>query len=317
MMSNKYFENLCMMPQPNLKMVVASILRKKFGNKAVTTGDGFVFAQGDFPVCLVAHMDTVHREPPKQFVYEKGKLSSPQGIGGDDRCGIYIALNVINHYRCSVLFLEDEEIGCVGASKFVKHPISDGLKFNYMIELDRRGSEDAVFYECDNPEFEDFIIDTNDGKDWAFAYGSCSDISTLAPAIGCAAVNLSCGYYQEHTKAEYVILSEMENCIQKVCRILERTKPDDCFEYIEAVYNGKCYSDMWGLPDYHFQPGTNDEYPPCYFYIAYMENKEEKYSEYYANSDFEALGMFFVDHSNLTYNDVLYIENYGEDVYSM
>lgn len=313
-MSNKYFEDICRLPQMNLKKKLQEHLKTHY--HGVTSGDGWLFAQGTFPVCLVAHMDTVHKEAPKQFVYEKGKLSSPQGIGGDDRCGIYMILNIIKRHNCSVLFLEDEENGCVGAEKFINHPISDELKFNYMIELDRRGKDDAIFYECDNPEFEEFI--TKDG-DWVTDFGSFSDICTIAPEIGCAAVNLSCGYYNAHTTSEYVVLSEMENCIKKVCTLLERTGPEDVFEYIEAVYSGKYYGSLGGWKGYEFDYGygyksTDGEH---YFCIVYTENGEEDYAEYFANSDFEALGMFFVDHQNLTYKDVVAIEDYGEDAYNL
>ena len=315
-MSNKYFEEICMMTQENLKVTLTNILRTQY--EKVTVGEGWVFAQGTFPVCLVAHLDTVHKEPPKQFVYEKGKISSPQGIGGDDRCGVYAILNIINEYPCSVLFCEDEEIGGIGASKFIKHPISEGLKFNYMIELDRKGKDEAVFYDCDNPEFEDFI--TQDG-DWTFDMGSYSDISTIAPKLGCAAVNLSCGYYNAHTTKEYVILSELENCIQNVCKLLARTNPEkDIYEYIEAVYyNRSYYSGGFNFGDWYASKSSTDYGGACLYCIAYYDNgkNEQDYAEYYANTDFEALGMFFVEHPDLCYGDVVAIENYGEDVYNL
>lgn len=316
-MSNKYFENLCMMTQERLKVFLTSHLKTKYDK--VTSGDGWLFAQGTFPVCLVAHMDTVHKEPPKQFVYEKGKISSPQGIGGDDRCGIYAILNIINEYHCSVLFCEDEEIGCVGAEKFIKHPFSKDLQFNYMIELDRKGKDDAVFYDCDNPEFEDFI--TEDG-DWSFAMGSFSDISTVGPALGCAAVNLSCGYYNAHTTKEYVVLSELKDCINNVCKLLARTNPEkDIYKHIEAQHYGKgYYGGGFNFVDWYGNKLDSSDYEDCgecYYCIAYLENHEEKYAEYYANSDFEALGMFFVEHPDLCYGNVVAIENYGEDIYSL
>ena len=73
--------------------------------------------------------------------------------------------------KCHVLFCEDEEVGCVGAKKFTRGSLRPQV--NYIVELDRRGSNDAVFYRCDNPEFEDFI--TSFG--FETAGGSRSDIS--------------------------------------------------------------------------------------------------------------------------------------------
>jgi hypothetical protein len=68
-----------------------------------------------------------------------------------------------------------------------------------MIELDRQGRDDAVFYDCDNPEFEEYITKFDFVSDW----GTYSDISTIAPSWECAAVNLSIGYFDEHSYAEH------------------------------------------------------------------------------------------------------------------
>ena len=74
-----------------------------------------------------------------------------------------------------------------------------GNKFNYLIQLDRRGNDDAVFYDCDNKEFTEFITE----KDWDLAQGSYTDICEIAPILNTAAVNFSCGYYHEHHLNEY------------------------------------------------------------------------------------------------------------------
>ena len=106
------FKSICKMSQKTLKHHLANTLSKVYPN--VVVEDGYVFAQGKFPVLLVAHMDTVHKTSPKGFVYDEKQqtISSHQGIGGDDRCGIYMIMEVINRYNCSVLFCEDEESEC-------------------------------------------------------------------------------------------------------------------------------------------------------------------------------------------------------------
>ncbi len=326
-MNNK-FEMLCRMSQKKLKKHVTAELKDKYN--VVINRDGYVYAQGDVPILLVAHMDTVHKELPKTILYDNGKISSPQGIGGDDRCGVYMILEIIKKHKCSVVFCEDEEIGMIGAEKFIKEDFAKTLEFNYMIELDRRGSDDAVFYDCDNPEFEDFI--TCDG-DWRTAWGSFSDISTLAPAIGCAAVNFSCGYYNAHTTNEYVVLTEMEDNIKKVCELIERTGENDKFEYIEAkyssyysygssygsgAYSGMGYNDyrflyeryssenaMYDCPDEKFAWGM---YGICY------KNKagKEMWEDLYARSEEEAVGLFLMGHPLLSYSDIE-VDFYGYD----
>ena len=54
--------------------------------------DGFLYAEGDIPVLVVAHMDTVFDEPPKNLRYNRNEdkiYNLFDGLGGDDRCGIY------------------------------------------------------------------------------------------------------------------------------------------------------------------------------------------------------------------------------------
>ena len=59
--------------------------------------DKYIFAKGEIPIMLVAHMDTVHLTPVKELFYDKEKdvLWSPEGVGGDDRCGVYAILSLI------------------------------------------------------------------------------------------------------------------------------------------------------------------------------------------------------------------------------
>ena len=296
----KMFRKICKMSQENLKGYLSNRLKETHSD--VFVGDGFVYAQGKFPVLLVAHMDTVHKELPKTFEYNTvlGSLSSPEGIGADDRCGVYMILEVIKHYNCSVLFCEDEEIGGIGAEKFVKTKLAKQLEFNYMIEFDRKGHNDAVFYDCDNLEFEEFITKGY----FETAYGTFSDISILAPALKCAAVNLSCGYYNAHSKNEFVIMSEMEKSIGEACIILERTTEKDRFEYIESRRSG-WYDDWYGYEPIGYN-GTNEQ---RYYLIAYYDKRyNEEYAEVYAMSEAEAIGKFCIEHSDIPFDNVICVQ---------
>ena len=68
---------------------------------------------------LVAHLDTVH----SQRVHDICKsddgniLMSPQGIGGDDRCGVFALCNIFQSAQIKpwLLFCCNEEVGGVGA----------------------------------------------------------------------------------------------------------------------------------------------------------------------------------------------------------
>ena len=313
---NKKFEMICQMSDLRVKKYAEETLRMTHTD--ITVGDGFVFAKGTFPVLLVAHMDTVHELLPDPILYdmEKDRMSSPNGIGGDDRCGIYMILEIVKHYNCSVLFCEDEEIGCIGARKFVETDLAKELEFNYAIELDRKGKNDAVFYDCDNEEFEEFITCGFYDKAW----GSVSDISIVAPALGCAAVNLSCGYYNAHTKKEYVVLTEMERSIDEVCSILERTTENDKFEYIEATYEnyyGSYYGGSYYSESYYKRSNygynsswcdvyEHNDYYAYYYLIEYTDEKgKTDWFETYATSEAEAVGRFLMWYPGLCYNNII------------
>ena len=262
------FVELCKMTQKELIKFLPNELMKA-GYTNVIVGDGYIYAKGTVPVLLTAHMDTVHKETIKDFyeyVNEKGQhvLSSPQGIGGDDRCGIYMILDIIKKHKCSVLFCEDEESGGIGSRKFCKTEfIEDLSELKYLIELDRMNGTDAVFYDCDNAEFTQFIEDNTGYKE---AYGSFSDISNLAPECMVAAVNLSCGYYHAHTLGDEVVVEEMLNTIKVVKELL--TAECEQFVYEEAKYSGyygRCYNYGYGYYGYGYGSGYAKGYGSKYY----------------------------------------------------
>lgn len=230
------FEEIVRKPQQALKKVLMSELTRM--GYRTRTKKGFIYAKGSLPVMLVAHMDTVHKELVKTICYSKNGtiVMSPEGIGGDDRAGVYMILQIIKKHRCHVLFCEDEEVGGVGAQEFAESDIKPDI--HYIVELDRRGSHDAVFYDCDNPEFTRFVTGFGFKED----IGSFSDISIIAPHLKVAAVNISAGYYCEHSRHEYVDLRVTDRNIGLVGKMV--SSPSEKFEYIEAVYFRR--SSLWG-----------------------------------------------------------------------
>ena len=89
------FEMILRLPQKELKKALQKELKEM--NYSVTSKDGFLYAPGSIPVLLVAHLDTVHQSAPEIIGYsEDGRyIMSPQGIGGDDRAGVYMILQII------------------------------------------------------------------------------------------------------------------------------------------------------------------------------------------------------------------------------
>ncbi|MCM1324776.1 MAG: hypothetical protein NC218_11710 [Acetobacter sp.] len=223
-----------------LRKAVASIVKKFYDEKDIVATKDFVCAWGEIPVALVAHMDTVHATPPVEIFHdaEQGVIWSPEGIGADDRAGVYAIITLLTDgYRPTVIFTTREEVGGLGAEAFIEMFPQPKVPVNFLVELDRRGKEDMVFYDCDNPDFTEFIGKYGFVEDW----GSFSDISVIAPDWEIAAVNLSIGYEDEHTKYERLYYRAMLETIAKVRRILDDAAIESkSFKYIPGVSYG-CY----------------------------------------------------------------------------
>ena len=328
------FVELCKMGQKRLKLhLLEQILA--FGYEDVVNGDGFLYAKGSLPILLTAHMDTVHEATVIDFYEYVDKdgnhiISSPQGIGGDDRCGIYMILKLLEKgYKPSVLFCEDEEIGGIGSDKFCKTEIVEELKeMKYFIELDRANSTDAVFYDCDNEDFTSYIERMTGYKD---AWGSFSDISNLSPETQVASVNLSCGYYKAHTKQEEVKIEEMLNTIEKVEILLNDVDNIEQFEYIEKLYSGYYgygwknsiygYDDRYDDYNYYrnyntkknesviddmFEEETNDSKYTVRVEIVYMDSEFKDHTVVYnGTSEAACFYEFFKNYGDICYNQIL------------
>lgn len=178
--------------------------------------DGFLYAKGEIPALLVAHLDTVHREKADIICFSEDMrfVMSPQGIGGDDRCGVFMIMQIIRELKCHVLFCEDEETGGQGARKFTKSKYSPEV--NFIVEMDRRGNNDAVFYGCNNPDFTEFVLSFGFEEN----IGTFSDISVIAPHLKTAAVNISAGYYNEHRQHEFIDMAAVENNIRRISQMV-------------------------------------------------------------------------------------------------
>ena len=241
----KTFEDICRMTQAEVKNYMQQYLTSK--QYKVINEDGFLYAKGTVPVLLVAHMDTVHKEQCEKIMQIGDNIRSDKGIGGDDRCGVFMIASIVKDIHCSVLLCEDEEIGGVGARKFTKTDYIKNLDVNYMIEFDRRGKNDAVFYSCANDDFTKFVTEETGYKK---AIGSFSDISLLMPESKLCGVNLSCGYYNPHTLQEYVVYSEMMDTIEAAKKLIN-AKCEKPFEYKREE-----------IKSYYFDDFDFDEYKP-------------------------------------------------------
>ena len=241
-----------------------------------------VMAEGDIPVVLLAHLDTVDEKRTKyEMVYDPKKeiIASLYSLGFDDKAGLVAILKILEAgYRPSIVCCTGEEIGCVGAGQLIaEHPICPFKhQPKYLIQLDRRGLTDCVFYDCDNDEFVKYIESFGYFKE---AFGSFTDISVIAPKWGVAAVNLSIGYYNEHTRDEYLDVRGWLKTIEQTKVILDDIANAPFFKYEERIQSFGYFSLLNGY-DYF----DKDTFDICDF-CGTMESVQELFDVVKANGE--------------------------------
>jgi di/tripeptidase len=196
--------------------------------------------------CMVAHLDSVHSKGSRAIYFDGDRLSSDNGIGADDKCGIISALECLRDCDINAVFTVDEEIGCIGADKLDKR-IFD--KTCFFIEVDRRGNDEVINNLCypksTSAEFEQELIPYMENYKLKFGEGTFTDLSEIIPEVKIAGINLCAGYYEAHTVKEYVILSELHQSIEFCKAVFNGIR--DRFEIEVDSYGGYGYGSTSGF----------------------------------------------------------------------
>lgn len=172
-------------------------------------------------VLLVAHSDTVFDRRGQIEVEIRGdelvSANNTIGIGADDRAGIAILWNLIDSGH-SIFVPNGEEIGCRG-SRFAMTQIPEMLQdHQFAIEFDRCNARDLVYYSVGTNKFSEYMENQLPG--YRLAYGSYTDICVLCDEI--CGVNMSVGYYSQHSSRERLVVSEWINTMNTVKNFLEK-----------------------------------------------------------------------------------------------
>jgi len=222
-------------------------------------GREWAYSPGDGDICLVAHTDTVQKDGDKSVFFDADKkvFWSPAGLGADDRAGVFGILQLIRRQpNFGVILCTGEEKGAIGARSFMRaYPTNSG-NYKVLVELDRRGDKDAVFYDNDSKEFHEWVEQFGFKKCW----GSFSDISVIAPRWEVNAVNLSVGYVSEHTKQEHLFVKVLFKTLNKV--LVMSTMPVPDIKYEEHVYRSTFHHNS---TSYHYANGYDYYYNEDYY----------------------------------------------------
>jgi len=196
-----------------------------------------------FP-CVVAHTDTVHKMDTinireEMLENEQGELKKslkayndngkPTGIGGDDKCGVFACLELLKELpNIKVAFFVSEETGCHGSKN------ADPTFFSnvgYCIEFDAPGNRMVSEFSMGVQLFDrdkDFFKTVNEVLSESFIESPLyqshpyTDIYALKRKFGFSCLNFAIGYYQYHTKNEYVVVEDVFNGIESGKKIIEK-----------------------------------------------------------------------------------------------
>jgi hypothetical protein len=267
------------------------------GNMIITKGESDAFP------CVVAHLDTVHNFYNDFKVSYTNKLnrvhafatsqSQRVGVGGDDKCGIFACLYMLEKFdNIKIVFFTQEESGLIGSSDIEESVFDD---VGYIIQLDRWGRSDFIssVYKSDtvSDSFKLKIKDSMFKYGFYHAEGLITDsINLFERNVGVSCVNISCGYYQHHSNMEYIDVNELWNSVLFTEQIIR-----DLGEEIYAKYGFNSYNEL----------GYYDKTGNYYDEIENYYDCGNKWNDNNAIEDiiFDFLIKYDIDINNITKDD--------------
>jgi len=245
----------------------------KKGNVYLTKGMDRM-TLGEYYPCVVSHIDTVHRShidlidnKRRLDIVDKGNgdliaynpLTNEQtGIGGDDKCGVFVCLSLF--LEMDILkgaFFVEEEIGMLGSKEadpeFFKN-------VGYAIQFDAP-SANWITEVCSgvkifDSEFKDKIIPVlSEGGYTNFSNDPFTDVNQLAQKFDFNCLNLGCGYYEQHRDSEYVVVDEVKKSLHMGIKLIHHLgiadylrKDKEAKQMISESYNyGNNYDNLQDL----------------------------------------------------------------------
>lgn len=208
--------------------------------------------------CIVSHIDTVHNlqsefkvtSIPKKddvdTIWVAFNKNRQVGVGGDDKCGIYVCLHLLEILpEIKVVFFKDEEVGGIGSDE-CNYEYFDDVRF--IIENDRRGNNEFIVktggIELTSQEFRNDVNSIMLKHNYQFSDGGTfTDLNNLKKVVHVCMLNIACGYYNAHTETEYISQKDLENCLNvnyALCTTLDKIYQHK--SYIKTYKSYKQYS---------------------------------------------------------------------------
>lgn len=207
----------------------------KKGNIYLTKGK---LSDGEFYPCVTSHMDTV-QDKAKPFALAGAELPlrtrkvkstttdecrheiyiEGQGIGADDKLGVYISLQIVkNVEKCKAAFFVEEEIGMQGSKELDKEFFDDVA---YVIGWDSPDLLRAA-WKCSGTQLftADFykkhlspVVKKWGFEDKCFHSEPFTDVIQIRDKTGVMCMNFGNGGYQAHSSTEYLVIEHVDHAL--------------------------------------------------------------------------------------------------------
>ena len=203
----------------------------KKGNIYLTKG--ILESESEYYPCVVSHIDTVHTSHISLITHKQtldikeddsGVLTAylpdtktQTGIGGDDKCGVYVCLEMFGKFdKLKGAFFVEEEIGMRGSKESDDNFFSNvGYAIQFDAPSDNWITEICYGVKLFDEDFKELITESlNDCGYTKFSKDPFTDVNQLASKYDFNCLNLGCGYYRQHTSGEYVVISEVSNSLK-------------------------------------------------------------------------------------------------------
>lgn len=195
----------------------------RLGSVFITKGKP---APGGFYPLVCAHIDSVHQLRPMEIVQDgmgclyavDPETKDKIGCGGDDKCGVFICLELLaSQPVLKVALFVGEEVYCKGSQAAAPDFFED---VGYCIEFDSPES-DIVSYSSDGTQlFEEHgvfaklaipILDSHGMNKWQ--HHPYTDVAILKRRFDFTCINLPAGYYEMHSRHEIVNTTDVANAV--------------------------------------------------------------------------------------------------------
>jgi hypothetical protein len=184
-------------------------------------GKSHLFIPSPSPLLFQAHVDTL-RKVDNITISRNGNIIRAKNsiLGADDRAGVFAlvklqewcALKAIE--QPNLLFTDGEESGGWGMLDFLETKESVDFKhIRLAVAFDRQGANEYVTYNALHDKVRKYI----ESFGFVPAHGTFSDITLFTDDTEIPSVNLSVGYYNQHSKSEELHFDEL-------CLTIERAK---------------------------------------------------------------------------------------------